>query len=79
MPITDLNLHTAPFVSVSDLAAYWSVSRKQIYKQLDAGTLPALRLGPRLYRISTKDAREFEDRARMTPLTVRIDAGSRRP
>ena len=67
MPIRDLTNHPTPYVSVGELASYWNVSRKQIYKQIDAGTLEAIRLGPRLFRIRTLVARDFEDRARMHP------------
>jgi excisionase family DNA binding protein len=55
-------------VSVGELATYWVVSRKQICKQIDAGTLQAIRLGPRLFRIRTDDARKFEEHARMYPV-----------
>jgi excisionase family DNA binding protein len=55
---------------VGELATYWIVSRKQIYKQIDAGTLRAIRLGPRLFRIRTEDARKFEEQARMYPMEV---------
>jgi excisionase family DNA binding protein len=74
MPIRDLSTHPLPYVSVSDLASYWLVSRKQVYKQIDAGTLPALRLGPRLFRISTADARLFERHAKMRPPDERVHA-----
>jgi excisionase family DNA binding protein len=57
-------------VTVGELAAYWLVGRKQIYKQIDAGTLPAIRLGPRLLRIRTIDAIEFERQANMYPATA---------
>ena len=63
----DLQKHPDPYVTTSDLAGYWRVSRKQIYKQIDAGTLEAIRLGPRLFRIRTSVAREFEENARMSP------------
>ena len=63
----DLQKHPDPYVTTSDLAGYWRVSRKQIYKQIDAGTLPAIRLGPRLLRIRTADARKFERLANMRP------------
>jgi excisionase family DNA binding protein len=63
MPVRDLQTHPDPYVTVAELAEYWLVSRKQIYKQIDAGTLPAIRLGPRLLRIRTPDALEFERRA----------------
>jgi len=61
----NLATHTEKYVSVGQLAEYWQVSRKQIYKQIDAGTLRAIRLGPRLLRIRTADAIEFEQRAKM--------------
>ena len=67
MSIRDLTTHAAAYVSVGELASYWRISRKQIYKQIDAGTLSAIRLGPRLFRIRTCVARQFEDSARMTP------------
>ena len=67
MRLKDLESHTKPYVTVAELAEYWLVGRKQIYKQIDAGTLPAIRLGPRLLRIRTSDAREFERLANMRP------------
>jgi excisionase family DNA binding protein len=67
MPLQDLESHSEPYVTVAELAEYWLVGRKQIYKQIDAGTLPAIRLGPRLLRIRTADALEFERRANMRP------------
>ena len=68
MTIVDLRTHPHPYVTTSDLAGYWKVSRKQIYKQIDAGTLKAIRLGPRLLRISTAEAIRFEDSAKMSPV-----------
>jgi len=63
--ITNLATHSEKYVSVTQLAEYWQVSRKQIYKQIDAGTLEAIRLGARLYRIRTVNALEFEQRSHM--------------
>jgi len=60
MQILDLNTHPASYVSVADLAAYWEVSRQRIYKHIEAGLLPAIRLGPRCFRVHTKTAAEFE-------------------
>ena len=78
MAIQNLATHAAPYVSVAELAKYWQVSRKQIYKQIDAGTLHAIRLGPRLYRIKTTEALAFEKRARLAPEpTVRISSRGR--
>lgn len=65
--IRNLREHAEPYVTTSELAAYWLVSRSQIYKHIDAGTLQAIRLGPRLLRISTAEALDFERRAKMTP------------
>lgn len=65
MPVKDLQSHPEPYVTVAELAEYWLVGRKQIYKQIEAGTLPAIRLGPRLLRIRTADARAFERSANM--------------
>jgi excisionase family DNA binding protein len=63
--LRNLKTHQEAYVTIGELAEYWLVSRKQIYKQIEAGTLPAIRLGPRLLRIRTIDAREFEKRANM--------------
>ena len=65
--IRDLQNHPEPFVTTSDLAEYWRVSRKQLYKQIEAGTLRAIRLGPRLLRIRTAEAIRFEETAKMSP------------
>lgn len=65
MSVKDLQSHPEPYVTVAELAEYWLVGRKQIYKQIEAGTLPAIRLGPRLLRIRTTDARLFERSANM--------------
>jgi excisionase family DNA binding protein len=63
--VKDLQAHPEPYVTVAELAAYWLVGRKQIYKQIEAGSLRAIRLGPRLMRIRTVDAIDFEQHANM--------------
>jgi excisionase family DNA binding protein len=63
--IRALKDHPEPYVTTSELAEYWNVSRKQIYKQIEAGTLRAIKLGPRLLRISTTEALRFERIAKM--------------
>ena len=63
--IQSLEMHPRAFVTTNELSEYWLVSRKQIYKQIQAGTLRAIRLGPRLMRISTVDALTFERMAKM--------------
>jgi excisionase family DNA binding protein len=65
--IKSLADHPDPYVTTTELAEYWMVSRKQIYKQIEAGTLKAIRLGPRLLRIRTSEALEFERLAKMVP------------
>jgi excisionase family DNA binding protein len=65
--IRQLATHGEPYVTVGELAEYWAVNRKQIYKHIEAGTLKAIRLGPRLLRIRTSEAQDFERRAKMTP------------
>jgi excisionase family DNA binding protein len=77
MPIRDLSTHPVPYVSVGELASYWRISRKQIYKQIDAGTLEAIRLGPRLFRIRTSIARQFEESARMYPTNANESSDSK--
>ena len=65
--ITDLQDHSEPYVTVSELADYWRVSRKQIDKQIAAGTLRTVRLAPRRLRIRTRDAIRFEELAATAP------------
>jgi hypothetical protein len=65
--ITDLQDHSEPFVTMSELADYWRVSRKQIYKQIQAGALRTTCLAPGLLRISTVDAIRFEEMATTSP------------
>lgn len=66
-PIHNLTTHRERYITVSELAEYWLVSRKDIYKQIEAGTLRAIKLGPRLLRICTVEAIEFEHSANMRP------------
>ena len=74
-PIKNLSTHPEKYVTVTQLAEYWQVSRKQIYKQIDAGVLEAIRLGERLYRIRTIAALKFEQQAHMRtpPAAARAD------
>jgi excisionase family DNA binding protein len=62
------NLQTYPdqYVTVPQLARYWRVGRKHIHKQIDAGTLRAIRFGPRLLRVLTADAIHFEHMVKTT-------------
>jgi hypothetical protein len=67
--IDRLENHPMPFVKLSELALYWGVSYKLLHKQIQAGTLPALKLG-RLLRVSVKEAMRFEEDAKMTRETL---------
>jgi excisionase family DNA binding protein len=52
MPHTEDDVYT-----VAELAKRLKVDRKQIYRLIQSGRLPAIRLGPRLYRIPSAAAR----------------------
>jgi excisionase family DNA binding protein len=71
MAIHDLANHTAPYVTVRELAEYWRVSQKQIRQRVSAGHLSGLRLGPRICRISVTSALAFE-RASEQALSQRV-------
>jgi excisionase family DNA binding protein len=63
MGITNLTTHTASYVTVAELAEYWDVTRQLVYKHIRSGQLPAIRLGPRCFRIPTKEVLAFEQLA----------------
>ena len=65
MHIHDLETHPTQYVSVGELADYWLVSRRYLYKQVRAGTLDAIQIGPRSCRIATTAALEFERRPKV--------------
>jgi excisionase family DNA binding protein len=73
-PIVRLQTHPDPYVTTTDLADYWGIDRKQIYKQIDAGTLTALRLGAHTLRIKTAEAIRFERAAKMSPVADTVMA-----
>ena len=79
MRVQDLKTHPEPYVTVAELAEYWLIGRKQVYKQIETGTLPAIRLGPRLLRIRTADAIEFERRANTRPPSSRAMEPTEQP
>lgn len=71
-------IYSTPYVTVAELADYWHVRPKQIYKQIDAGVLRAIRLGPRLVRIRTADACAFEERREWRVMTLASEKDARR-
>jgi excisionase family DNA binding protein len=66
-PITDLQNHPSRYVTALDLARYWRVSLKSIYRLVEEGSLTAIRLGPRLLRILIDDAIRFDRKASIAP------------
>jgi excisionase family DNA binding protein len=70
MRLRDLATHPEPFVTVAELARYWSVSRRQVYKQIEEGRLPAIKMGPRSVRVPTRGAAEFEKQSAFNPCDV---------
>jgi excisionase family DNA binding protein len=57
--IRDLHKHPEPVVTPDEFAAYLKVSVDTIHRAIRSGALPAIRIGPRLLRIRTEDAREY--------------------
>jgi excisionase family DNA binding protein len=70
MQIRNLATHPNRYITIAELASYWSVSRQQIYKLVESGALGTIRLGTRLYRIPTQLAVEFERQARVHASTA---------
>jgi excisionase family DNA binding protein len=62
-PLSDPLTYSGAFVTVRQLSDYWDVSRKQVLKLIESGTLEALRLGPKTYRIRVQAVLEFERRS----------------
>jgi excisionase family DNA binding protein len=71
--IEDLASHPEPHVTIAELADYWQVSRRQIYRYIEDGTLEAVRLGPKLYRIQTSVAQEYQLAKSRLPGIPRLD------
>ena len=61
--LRDLASHDKPFVTPDRLADYFGVSRRYIRKEIEAGHLRAVRLGPRSLRVPTEEAINFERRS----------------
>jgi excisionase family DNA binding protein len=47
-------------MSVAQLCRRWQLSRKTIYKFIDARILPAWKVGKHLYRVAIEDVLRFE-------------------
>ena len=48
------------WLTVSQLCRRWQLSRKTIYKFIDAKLLPAWKVGRHLYRVAVEDVLRFE-------------------
>ena len=55
----------AEFLTVREAADLLRVSRPTIWRWIDAGRLPAVRLGPRSIRVRRADLRRLEQHARV--------------
>ena len=53
--------HIGPeWLTISQLCRRWQLSRKTIYKFIDARVLPAWKVGRHLYRVAVEDVLRFE-------------------
>ena len=59
--ILDLDTHDEPVVTVAELAAYWRVSPRTIYRHIDKGALEVRRLPGGDIRIPIDAARRYGD------------------
>jgi excisionase family DNA binding protein len=57
--VVDIETHSEPSVSVGELARYWHVSTRTIYRDIFKGALPAFRLPGGTMRVKTTDARTY--------------------
>jgi hypothetical protein len=65
--ITSLETHPVPYVRIAELAAYWGVAPKVLYKLMANGCLYAVRFGARSTRVSIAEALRCEHEARFQP------------
>jgi excisionase family DNA binding protein len=49
------------WLTVAQLCRRWQLSRKTIYKFIDAKILPAWKVGDHLYRVAVEDVLRFEE------------------
>ena len=63
--IHDLITHPTPYLRLGALARYWGISRSRVLVRIKTGALPAVRLGPRLWRVPVEAARAYERRMRV--------------
>ncbi len=56
------------FYTVAETASILRLSRKSVYDLIKAHSLPAIRLGKRQLRISSKDLKNYIDQKRVVPI-----------
>jgi hypothetical protein len=69
MAIFDLTSHPWAYVTVRELADYWRISEKRVLAHLVSGDVAGIELSPKVFRIQTRTAIEFERRARFAERT----------
>lgn len=58
--IDDLDTHQAKYVTVEELAEYWKITPKTIYRHIEKGALPnTVKLPGGAIRIPTVEARSY--------------------
>ena len=58
--MVNLATHPEPHVSVAELAQYWAVSQRTIYRDIEKGALKIMRVGSTgIVRIPIEEARRY--------------------
>lgn len=57
-PIVDLRTHPSRYVTLDQLALYFSMSRRSLYNYIEKGALKARKIGSSI-RVHVDDARSF--------------------
>ena len=60
------------WLTISQLCRRWQLSRKTIYKFIDAKTLPAWRVSRRLRRVAIADVLRFEAQNKLSAIPIRL-------
>jgi excisionase family DNA binding protein len=63
--VQDLRAHFGEFVTVAEVARYWHVSERTVYRHIEKGALRVIRIGPfgRL-RLNIRDALNYGQASR---------------
>jgi excisionase family DNA binding protein len=66
-----------PFLSPTDVALRLNVTRRMVYRLIDAGLLPARKIGSRIWRIAPQDLQAYVEASLWEPWTPKKDARPR--